>query len=30
VDVAVNRLAAARLGLNVSDVQEVINTAVGG
>ena len=30
VDVAINRLAAARLGLNISDVQEVINTAVGG
>jgi Cu(I)/Ag(I) efflux system membrane protein CusA/SilA len=30
VDVAIDRLAAARLGLNVSDVQEVINTAVGG
>ncbi len=30
VDVAIDRLAAARLGLNVNDVQEVINTAVGG
>ncbi|MBK7543018.1 MAG: efflux RND transporter permease subunit [Candidatus Competibacteraceae bacterium] len=30
VDIAIDRLAAARLGLNVSDVQEVINTAVGG
>jgi Cu(I)/Ag(I) efflux system membrane protein CusA/SilA len=30
VDVAIDRLAAARLGLNVGDVQEVINTAVGG
>ncbi len=30
VDIALNRLAAARLGLNISDVQEVINTAVGG
>ena len=30
VDVAIDRLAAARLGLNISDVQEVINTAVGG
>jgi Cu(I)/Ag(I) efflux system membrane protein CusA/SilA len=30
VDIAINRLAAARLGLNISDVQEVINTAVGG
>ncbi len=30
VDVAIDRLAAARLGLNVSDVQEVIGVAVGG
>ena len=30
VDVAIDRRAAARLGLNISDVQEVINTAVGG
>lgn len=30
VDIAIDRLAAARLGLNISDVQEVINTAVGG
>jgi Cu(I)/Ag(I) efflux system membrane protein CusA/SilA len=30
VDIAIDRLAAARLGLNVSDVQEIINTAVGG
>ncbi|MEZ5575625.1 MAG: efflux RND transporter permease subunit [Candidatus Competibacteraceae bacterium] len=30
VDIAIDRLAAARLGLNVNDVQEVINTAVGG
>lgn len=30
VDVAIDRLAAARLGLNISDVQEVINIAVGG
>ncbi|MDS4029362.1 MAG: efflux RND transporter permease subunit, partial [Candidatus Contendobacter sp.] len=30
VDVAIDRLAAARLGLNINDVQEVINTAVGG
>ncbi|RUQ37050.1 MAG: efflux RND transporter permease subunit, partial [Candidatus Competibacteraceae bacterium] len=30
VDIAIDRLAAARLGLNISDVQEVISTAVGG
>ena len=30
VDVAIDRLAAARLGLNINDVQEIINTAVGG
>jgi copper/silver efflux system protein len=30
VDVTIDRRAAARLGLNISDVQEVINTAVGG
>ncbi|MDG4594806.1 MAG: efflux RND transporter permease subunit [Candidatus Contendobacter sp.] len=30
VDVAIDRLAAARLGLNINDVQELINTAVGG
>ena len=30
VDIVIDRLAAARLGLNISDVQEVINTAVGG
>ncbi|MCB1781191.1 MAG: efflux RND transporter permease subunit, partial [Candidatus Competibacteraceae bacterium] len=30
VDMAIDRLAAARLGLNINDVQEVINTAVGG
>jgi Cu(I)/Ag(I) efflux system membrane protein CusA/SilA len=30
VDIAIDRLAAARLGLNISDVQEIINTAVGG
>ncbi|MCP5159290.1 MAG: efflux RND transporter permease subunit [Gammaproteobacteria bacterium] len=30
VDVAIDRLAAARLGLNINDVQEVINTAIGG
>ena len=30
VDIAIDRLAAARLGLNIGDVQEVINTAVGG
>ena len=30
VDIAIDRLAAARLGLNISDVQEVINIAVGG
>lgn len=30
VDIEVDRLAAARLGLNVADVQDVIRTAVGG
>ncbi|TVR58716.1 MAG: efflux RND transporter permease subunit [Candidatus Competibacteraceae bacterium] len=30
VDVTIDRRAAARLGLNISDVQEVINIAVGG
>ncbi|RUQ40753.1 MAG: efflux RND transporter permease subunit [Candidatus Competibacteraceae bacterium] len=30
VDVAIDRLAAARLGLNIADVQTVIETAVGG
>ncbi len=30
VDMAVDRRAAARLGLNVNDVQDVINTAIGG
>jgi Cu(I)/Ag(I) efflux system membrane protein CusA/SilA len=30
VDIAIDRWAAARLGLNIGDVQEVINTAVGG
>ena len=30
VDVDINRLAASRLGLNVSDIQEVVSTAVGG
>ena len=30
MDIAIDRLAAARLGLNIGDVQEVINTAVGG
>jgi Cu(I)/Ag(I) efflux system membrane protein CusA/SilA len=30
VDIEVDRLAAARLGLNVADVQDVIRAAVGG
>lgn len=30
VDVTINRLAAARYGLNIADVQSVISTAVGG
>ncbi len=30
LDIAIDRSAAARLGLNVGDVQEIINTAVGG
>ncbi len=30
VDIVIDRLAAARLGLNISEVQEVINIAVGG
>ena len=30
VDIAIDRLAAARLGLSISDVQEVVNIAVGG
>ena len=30
VDVAIDRRAAARLGLNINEVQEVISTAVGG
>lgn len=30
IDVDINREAAARLGLNIADVQEVISTAVGG
>ncbi|OHB38078.1 MAG: cation transporter [Phenylobacterium sp. RIFCSPHIGHO2_01_FULL_70_10] len=30
VDVAIDRAAAARYGLNIADVQDVISTAVGG
>ncbi|MER2581708.1 MAG: CusA/CzcA family heavy metal efflux RND transporter, partial [Candidatus Competibacter sp.] len=30
VDIAIDRLAAARLGLSIGDVQEVVNIAVGG
>jgi Cu(I)/Ag(I) efflux system membrane protein CusA/SilA len=30
IDVSINRKAAARFGLNVSDVQNVVRTAVGG
>jgi copper/silver efflux system protein len=30
VDVDIDRLAAARFGLNIADVQEVVRTAVGG
>ncbi len=30
VTVDINRLAAARLGLNISDIQDVVRTAVGG
>ncbi|HEX3062034.1 MAG TPA: efflux RND transporter permease subunit, partial [Usitatibacter sp.] len=30
VDVAIDRVAAARYGLNVSDVQDVVTTAIGG
>ena len=30
IDIDVDRRAAARLGLNVSDVQEIVSTAIGG
>ena len=30
VDVDINRLAAARYGLNIRDVQEIVRTAIGG
>ncbi len=30
VDVDINRLAAARFGLNIADVQDVVRTAIGG
>jgi len=30
IDVNINRIAAARLGLNIADIQEVISKAVGG
>lgn len=30
ITVDINRLEASRLGLNINDVQEVVNTAVGG
>ncbi|MBI4006431.1 MAG: efflux RND transporter permease subunit [Gammaproteobacteria bacterium] len=30
ITVDINRLEAARLGLNIKDVQEIVNTAVGG
>ncbi|GAA5524664.1 cation efflux system protein CusA [Microbulbifer aestuariivivens] len=30
IDVAINRSAAARFGLNIADVQSVVDTAIGG
>lgn len=30
IDVSINRALAARYGLNISDIQDVINTAIGG